>query len=221
MKLILLALAPVLIIAVYVYIRDKYEREPVHLLFKSLAAGILIVLPVILFERVFIAIMPPLSWSFKAFYTAFIVAALCEEVFKFLALYFLVWSNRNFNEKFDGIVYAVFVSLGFAAIENIMYVLEHGMQTGYIRMVISVPGHAIFGITMGYYFGLAKFYPKEKQALLIRALLYPIILHGIFDFILMLGNKRLLLLFIPFVAFLYFDGLRRMNNLSQRSIFKR
>lgn len=221
MKLLTIALAPVFIIAIYVYLRDKYEREPIHLLLKSLAAGALIVLPVILFERVFIAIMPPLAKSFHAFYTAFVVAGFTEETFKFLALFFMIWKNPNFNEKFDGIVYAVFISLGFAAIENILYVFEHGAATGYIRMVVSVPGHAIFGIAMGYYFGLAKFYSARRRLLLIRALLYPILLHGIFDFILMYGDRRLLILFVPFVIYLYFDGLRRMKNLSQRSIFRR
>ncbi len=220
MKLVVLALAPVVIIAVYVYFRDRYEREPLHLLLKSLAAGALIVLPIILFESVFISLMPQISKSFEAFYTAFVVAGFTEETFKFLALMVLIWPNRNFNEKFDGIVYAVFISLGFAAIENMKYVFEHGVQTGYIRMIISVPAHALFGVTMGYYTGLARFYRRGKVQLLFRALFYPFLLHGFFDFILMLGNKRLLLLFIPFVAFLYYDGFRRMKNLSRRSVYK-
>ena len=221
MKLLLLALAPVCIIAVYVYLRDKYEKEPIPLLMKSMGAGALIVLPIILIEKAFMAVMPVMPQPGEALYTAFLVAAFTEESFKFIALYVLIWQNKNFNEKFDGIVYAVFVSLGFAAIENIMYVFQHGEMTGYVRMLVSVPGHAIFGITMGYYFGLAKFYYKHRRMLLIRAILYPIILHGVFDFILMLGNKRLLLLFIPYVVYLYFDGLKRMKNLSLRSIYRK
>lgn len=220
MHLLLLALVPVVMIAIYVYLRDRYEREPIHLLLKSLAAGALIVLPVILFERVFIVVMPPLSQRWEAFYTAFVVAAFTEETFKYLALMVLIWPNKNFNEKFDRIVYAVFISLGFAAIENIKYVYAFGPETGYIRMMISVPAHALFGVTMGYYAGLARFYRKKKSWLLFRSWLYPILLHGVFDFILMAGDRRLLILFIPFVIYLYFDGLRHIKNLSKRSVFR-
>ncbi|MBN1598398.1 MAG: PrsW family intramembrane metalloprotease [Bacteroidales bacterium] len=220
MNLILVALAPVVIIALYVYFRDKYEKEPIRLLIKALIAGCIITVPVIFVERYFTSVKPPLSQIGDAFYTAFLVAAFTEEVFKYLVFIILIWQNKNFNKKFDGIVYAVFISLGFAAVENIMYVFNLGMNTGYIRAVVSVPGHAIFGIAMGYYFGLAKFYPSQRNLLLIRSFLYPILLHGVFDFILMSGHKILLLGFIPFVIFLYIDGLKRMKNLSDRSIFR-
>jgi RsiW-degrading membrane proteinase PrsW (M82 family) len=166
-------------------------------------------------------LVPQLPKNLKAFYTAFIVAGLTEEAFKYLAFFLLIWRNKNFNEKFDGIVYAVFISLGFATVENIGYVIQFGEQTGYIRALASVPAHALFGVTMGYYFGLAKFYTVQRKLFLVRAILYPIILHGIFDFILMLGNYRLFLAFIPYVIFLYIDGFRRMSNLSRRSIFRK
>ena len=221
MKLIILALAPVVIIAVFIYFRDKHEKEPVLLLLKSLGAGMLIVLPVIFVEKGFSSLIPFLPKKMEAFYTAFIVAAFSEESFKFLVFFLLIWKNKNFNEKFDGIVYAVFISLGFAAVENIGYVIQYGETTGYVRALASVPAHALFGVTMGYYLGLARFYAKHRNLFLIRAILYPVILHGIFDFILMLGNYRLFLAFVPYVIFLYIDGLRRISNLSRRSIFRR
>lgn len=221
MKLAILALAPVIIIAVFIYYRDKYEKEPVWLLLKSLVAGMLIVIPVIFVERGLSLLIPYLTKNTKAFYTAFVVAGLTEESFKYLAFFLLIWRNRNFNEKFDGIVYAVFISLGFAAVENVSYVIQYGETTGYIRALASVPAHALFGITMGYYFGLAKFYIKQRSVLQVKALFFPVILHGIFDFILMLANYRLFLGFIPYVIFLYIDGFRRMNNLSRRSIFRK
>lgn len=221
MKLLILALAPVFIIAFYVYYRDKYEKEPFWLLLKALGLGCLITVPVIFAERFLSALMPELSHAGTAFYNAFLVAGFTEELFKYLAFMFLIWTNKNFNEKFDGIVYAVFISLGFAGIENILYVFNHGEFVGYTRMVISVPAHALFGITMGYYLGLAKFYKKSRNIHLIRSFIYPVVLHGIFDFILMLGNYKLLLIFIPYVIFLYIDGFRRMKDLSNRSIFRR
>ena len=122
-NLFLLAIAPVVIIAVYIYMRDKYEKEPIIMLLNALGAGILITVPVLFLERLLSAVMPSFPPQGEAFYSAFIVAGFTEEFFKFLALYVLIWSNRNFNEKFDGIVYAVFISLGFAGVENILYVL--------------------------------------------------------------------------------------------------
>jgi len=120
MKLLILALAPVFVIALYVYYRDKYEREPIWLLLKALGLGCLITVPVIFVERFLSAQMPELSHTGTAFYDAFLVAGFTEELFKYLAFIFLIWTNKNFNEKFDCIVYAVFISLGFAGIENIL-----------------------------------------------------------------------------------------------------
>lgn len=211
MKLLLIALAPVLIIAVYIYFRDKYEKEPVKLLFSALVMGFLSTIPVIFLERYLLFVKPALTGIWPAFYDAFVVAGFSEELFKYLFVLLLIWRNRNFNEKFDGIVYATFVSLGFAAVENIMYVFQHGEYVGYTRAVISVPAHAIFGITMGFYLGLAKFSKRNRFMFLIKALLLPIIFHGIFDFILMLGDPRLSVLFIPFVIYLYYDGFRRLR----------
>jgi RsiW-degrading membrane proteinase PrsW (M82 family) len=220
MRLLILALAPVFVIAVYIYFRDKYEKEPIGQLIKSLVVGCLITLPIVYVEHFLTVIKPDFGGGWSAFYTAFVVAGTTEEVFKFLALFLLIWTNRNFNDKFDGIVYSVFISLGFAAIENIGYVFQNGESTAYTRAFLSVPGHALFGVTMGFYFRLAKFYPKQRINLLIKSLCFPILLHGIFDFILMLGNLRLMVIFIPYVAFLYFYGLRKMKNLSERSFFK-
>ena len=93
----------------------------------------------------------------SAGYTAFVVAGFTEELMKYLAFYFFFWQERNFNEKFDGIIYAVYISLGFAAVENILYVFSGGMGVGFVRAFTAVPAHALFGISMGYYFGLARF----------------------------------------------------------------
>jgi RsiW-degrading membrane proteinase PrsW (M82 family) len=156
----------------------------------------------------------------EAAYQAFIVAGFTEELFKFLALYLLVWRSPSFNEKFDGIVYAVFVSLGFAAVENVMYVMDGGYQTAIVRAITAVPAHALFGITMGYYFGIAHMYSELRSSYLIKALLMPILLHGIYDFILMVGINWLLVLFAFYVVFLYIFGIRKMKTLSDASIFK-
>ncbi len=220
MAVLLASLAPVFIILFYIYFRDKYDKEPLGLLIKALLLGIAIVVPVIFVERMLMTMMPQSSKVAEAAYHAFVVAGSTEELFKFLALYLLVWKNPNFNEKFDGIVYAVFVSLGFAGVENVLYVMDGGMQTALIRAITAVPAHAIFGITMGYYLGIAHMYQELKGKYLGRALLVPIILHGIYDFILMVEVGWLLLLFIPYVVALYIMGMKKMKVLSDTSVFK-
>jgi RsiW-degrading membrane proteinase PrsW (M82 family) len=220
MVVLLASLAPICIILFYIYFRDKYEREPLGLLLKSVVAGMLVVLPILFVERLLMALMPTLGQIGTAAYHAFVVAGTTEEAFKFLVLYLLVWKSPSFNEQFDGIVYAVFVSLGFAAVENVVYVMEGGMQTAMLRAVTAVPAHALFGITMGYYLGIARRYQELRSSYLIRALLYPILLHGIYDFILMVEIDWLLVLFIPYVIGLYVLGMRKMKILSDNSVFK-
>jgi RsiW-degrading membrane proteinase PrsW (M82 family) len=220
MAALLASLAPVFIILFYIYFRDKYDKEPLGLLIKALLMGVVIVFPVIFAERFMMNLMPQLGRLGAAAYHAFFVAGLMEELFKFLALYILVWRSPSFNEQFDGIVYAVFVSLGFAGVENVLYVMDGGMQTAFTRALTAVPAHAIFGIAMGYYLGIAHSYEELRASYLRRALLVPILLHGIYDFILMVEIDWLLLLFIPYVMWLYFMGLRKMKQLSDASVFK-
>jgi protease PrsW len=220
MNLLILSLAPVVIIAAYIYYRDKYEKEPLRLLLKALVAGVIIVIPVIFVEQFLSLFQPLFPGIFNAAYHGFVVAAFTEESFKFIALYLLFWRTHTFNEKFDGIVYASFISLGFAGVENVLYVFEYGASTGITRALTAVPAHAIFGVTMGFYAGQARFYDKLKIQLLKKALLLPIFLHGIYDFILMTGYDWLLLVFAGFVIFLYISALKRIKMLSDQSIYK-
>jgi len=220
MAVLLASLAPVLIILFYIYFRDKYEKEPLGMLVKALLGGVLIILPVIIVERWLSALSPFSGKVGAAAWHAFVVAGSTEEIFKYLALYLLIWKSPSFNEKFDGIVYAVFVSLGFAAVENVMYVMEGGLQTAAIRALTAVPAHAIFGVTMGYYLGIAHMYEELKKEYLLRAIAIPVLLHGIYDFILMVEIGWLLILFIPYLVLLYIMGIKKMKTLSNASVFK-
>jgi len=219
MNLIFMALAPVFIIALYVYYRDKYEKEPWRMLFTTLIIGALLAIPVIFVER-FFSLFTPSNPIRGTLYTAFVIAGFTEEGFKFLAFILLIWKSREFNEKFDGIVYAVFISLGFAGIENILYVTQGGAAMGLFRALTAVPAHALFGITMGYYFGLALFYPAQRRVMIIMAFLIPFLLHGFYDFCLMSQNHALLTLFVPFVIYLWISGFRKIKVLSDHSIYK-
>lgn len=220
MGLIVISLAPVLIIAGYIYFRDKYEKEPIRLLLLALLAGGLTVIPILFVEVFLESFTESFPGLFSPAWKAFVVAGFTEESFKFFALYLLIWRSPEFNEKFDGIVYAVFISLGFAAVENVLYVLEGGVGIGVMRAITAVPAHAIFGITMGFYFGLARFYEKEQYTLILKAFVFPIILHGIYDFILMTGIVWLTGVFFLFVIFLYIFGLKRVKRLADQSFYK-
>ena len=182
MSILIIALAPVIIIAFYIYYRDKYEKEPFGMLFKSLLLGAVIALPAGLIE---LALTPLLNYFpviCRAFIDNIFVVAFTEEVFKYAAVLLLIWRNKFFNERFDGIVYATFVSLGFAALENIFYVADSGAGVGILRAFLAVPGHALWGIFMGYQLGLAKFVPAERPKRLLLAFIIPFIGHGIYDF---------------------------------------
>lgn len=219
MDLLIIALAPIAAILLYMFFRDRYEHEPIKLLIGAFIMGCLTVIPVLFVESFLSKALAFLSGTLAVFWQSFVVAATTEEFFKLLFLYWFIWKRKDFNEKFDGIVYAVFISMGFAAIENILYVFDYGFQTGITRALTAVPAHFLFGVTMGFYFGLAKFYPKMKAKLLWAAFIYPIILHGIYDFILMSGSPFYLLLFVPFVVFMWYYGIRKIKSLSAKSIF--
>lgn len=219
--LLLIASAPVFIILAYIYYRDKYEREPFKLLFEGLIAGGVIVFPAIYLEEVMQHFGASFSGLGGAAYTAFVVAAFVEEMLKFFAVYVLIWRNINFNESFDGIVYAVFVSLGFALVENVMYVVQlpDGLHVGITRAYTAVPAHAMFGVYMGYWFGLAKFNAKKRMKCLALALFFPFVFHGIYDFILLSQKKYLLFLFFPLLIFMLARALKRLNQHSGVTAF--
>jgi RsiW-degrading membrane proteinase PrsW (M82 family) len=220
MYLLLLALAPAFVIMIYVYLRDKFEKEPINLILKGLLLGAIIIFPVGLVENYILGFGKTFETIPKAAWDGFIAAGATEEAFKYFMVFILIWRNRNFNEKFDGIVYAVSVSLGFATVENLFYVFsENSMQVGLLRAFTAVPGHAIFGVVMGFYLGLARFSEREKGKWLLRAFLVPWLLHGIYDFLIMSGHPLLILAFIPFLIFMYRIGLKRMREFNQESVF--
>ena len=188
--ILLAALAPIAILAYYIYRRDKFQKEPVKELLKAFGMGILSV-------PVSLLISTPLE--FAGFYSmetqtlldavklSFLGAAIPEEIAKFLMLWLFVRKSRCFDENVDGIVYASVVSLGFAAVENILYLVtnyESWISVGITRALFSVPGHFFFGVLMGYYYSLFRFYPAAGRKVKWLVLGAPILAHGLFDTIL-------------------------------------
>lgn len=187
MNLLLLAIAPSFIIILYIYYKDKYEKEPKRLLFYNFLLGAIVsILITTILYYVFDLVLPLLNNKsiFQQFIKAFFVVALTEEFSKYIIVYYYAQRNKEFNEPFDGIVYAVMVSMGFATTENICYVLSGGSyETALVRAFTAVPAHATFAILMGYYMGKAKF-SKNKIRLNLTGLFLAVIFHGTYDFFL-------------------------------------
>ena len=187
---IIAALAPAVMLLYYIYRKDSFQKEPVKELLKAFGMGILSV-------PVSLLISTPLE--FAGFYSmetqtlldavkvSFLGAAIPEEIAKFLMLWLFVRKSRCFDEKVDGIVYASVVSLGFAAVENILYLVtnyESWISVGITRALFSVPGHFFFGVLMGYYYSLFRFYPAAGRKVKWLVLGAPILAHGLFDTVL-------------------------------------
>ena len=186
MELIIFALAPVAVIIFYIYLKDKYEKEPKRLLVISFLLGAIvsIIITTVLYGVFELAIPLTNSLSvFQQFIQAFFVVGFTEELSKYLIVLLFAQRNKAFNEQFDGIVYAVMVSMGFAATENIFYVMESGAPTALARAFTAIPAHATFGILMGYFMGKAKF-SKNRMILNLTGLGLAILFHGAYDFFL-------------------------------------
>lgn len=200
MMLFALALIPAIILLIYIYNRDKKEKEPTKLLVKCFCMGMVSIIPALILEIILELVLFDSGIMTQgsiagAFVMGFVVAGLSEELFKYFMLHKLTWNNENFDYMFDGIVYAVFVSLGFATLENVFYVFSGGLVTALFRMVTAIPGHTCFGVYMGYYYSKTKLaevegneaeYKKNKR----KSLLLPMVLHGLYDALIMLdGNE--------------------------------
>lgn len=221
MLLLAAAVAPSAALLYYFYARDKYEKEPRLMLLKAFLLGGGLVIPVLFIEMRLHIFDISSSNLFTAGYTAFVVAGLVEESFKFLFFFLYIWKNREFNEMYDGIVYSVFISLGFATVENLAYVLSTGFSTAIVRSFTAVPAHALFAVVMGYYLGIAKFAkPQYRKKYIWFGLITPVILHGIYDFILLSQKFYLLMLFIPYMLYLWKRGLRHVDELVEFSQFR-
>ena len=229
--LLVLAVLPVVALLVFIYMKDRYEREPLPLLLSTFAVGLVSVLPAVLLEMLF-SLFTPADPMAAALYDGFVVAGFCEELTKLLLLSWVIWRNSHFDEYFDGIVYAVFLSLGFACSENLLYVfgqddLSTSIFTGMTRALLSVPAHFLFAVVMGYHFALAKFDIARRKRHLFYALLFPLLLHGTYDALLMLSSAlgemggsltaTLFILFVVFDIYMWRWGMRRVRHLQELS----
>ncbi len=202
---IFLAILPVILIILYIYHKDKYDKEPLRLIIICFILGIISVIPAIILET--FAMKLGLGISDNVLNTALFAifgVGLSEEFSKYIFVRYYAYKKKDFNEPFDGIIYAVVVSMGFAAAENIKYVMDGGTNVALLRMFTAVPAHAAFAVVMGYYIGLAKFSDKPFP-LMVKGLALATLFHGLYDLFLFL-NEAWGLAILSFVV-LYF-GIR-------------
>lgn len=198
MLLLALAIAPGLAISLYIFFKDQYNPEPRRHLVICFFLGIISAGIALLLETVLIGISDQFipESIFRTAIHAFLFVALMEEWSKYIMVRGYAFPKPEFDEPFDGIVYAVMVSMGFATIENIGYVMEHGYTTAFLRMFLSVPSHASFAIIMGYNMGKAKFAGTRRTTYLMKGLVWAVFWHGTFDFFLFLQDNKMVKEFI-------------------------
>lgn len=224
------ALTPVVVLLWYIYRKDKVQPEPAKWLLKAFGFGVL---------SAFLSFVFSVPVSFllgmemdantyssirEAFADAFVLAAIPEELAKLIMLWLLLRKNPHFDERFDGIVYAVCIGMGFAGIENVMYLiggLEDGtwIRTGIVRALFAVPAHFLFAVLMGYYYSIYQFGIDRSAKTKVMILAAPIIAHGIYDGILMSTQIDESLAGLCMILFLWFfnnlrkKGKERINSL--------
>lgn len=223
------AILPALFLMRYIYRKDTFEKEPASLLWRLILGGLLAAGLSIILERVGLdVVLPTLPIQNETAYyiaTALIVG-LIEEGTKMLFLRRYTWNNPNFNFRFDGVVYAVFVSLGFAAIENVLYVYQFGLSVAFARAMLAIPAHMGFAVFMGAYYGRAKICEVRgdfsgKVRNMVLSYVVAVALHTFYDAAAMINSETSMMVFMGFVAVMYFIVYNKIHreSVSDREIY--
>ncbi len=197
MEILAITFAPVFLLLFYFYIRDKYEEEPLQRIFVTFIVGMIASIPILVFEIITAYVIDIEGQGIgKIFKESFIVAGFVEELFKFIVVITTIYFSRHFNEPYDGIIYTVSASLGFATVENVMYVLTLGTLAGIFRAFTALPAHAFFGVIMGFFVGLSKFTRTiiKKIFLMLIGILIAVFLHGLYNFLLFTGTPIMMVM---------------------------
>ncbi len=214
-----LAIIPGLLLIIYVYGKDKVEKEPIGLIIKIIICGILSCFAAGFLEEAESQVLPsyPEGSVEYAVQTSFLMAALVEETVKYIAMRIPTWRHPAFNYRFDGIVYGMSSAIGFAVYENIMYVAMYGFETGIVRAFTAVPLHAFCGAFMGAFYSYSKkasIMGKSPLPYTILALLVPMLIHGTYDTFAFLGERGTFPLLV-LVVLLYIAAITMIRKMSK------
>lgn len=222
--LVFVAALPVVLICMYVYRKDL-EKEPKKLLTKLMLWGVFSIIPVIIVELIADVFFSVNGYEgfLVIFLYCFVGIGLIEEMAKWFISYKVIYRNNDFNETYDAIVYSVFTSLGFALIENLLYVLSNGFITGVLRSITAVPAHTCCGIVMGYYLGLAKREDtldnqNKSNYYMLLSILVPIVIHTMYDSLAFSREKGSLCIFILFTILLYVISFVTIKKVSKKNV---
>ncbi|WP_313891006.1 glutamic-type intramembrane protease PrsW [Psychrobacillus sp.] len=205
--LLSVAIAPALALLSYFYLRKDIAKEPSRLLLHTFIYGAIITFPILFIQHV---IQEEQVFTSLFLHHAIATSAL-EEFFKWLILIVAIYKHVEFDDPYDGILYGASVSLGFATVENILYLLNFGMDEAFLRALLPVSSHALFGVVMGYYLGRAKFSASNQAKYeVFYAFIAPFILHITYNSILIIKGVDLLLI-APFMLFLWLFGLSKVK----------
>lgn len=201
------AIAPGLALLSYFYLRNQMSTEPRKTLLQAFFFGTLITFPIMFIQYVVKeegAITNPI-------FADVLFSSGLEEFFKWFVIFTLIFRHIEFDDPYDGILYGASVSLGFATVENVLYLLTFGINTAFIRAALPVSSHALFGVLMGYYYGKSKFAKNDKQAeYLILSFISPLLLHITYNFILTFEGYWAYLI-APFMLFLWWFALKKVK----------
>lgn len=215
--LISLAILPAAYLMRYIYRQDRLDKEPASLLTKLVILGMCSAPVAAILETIGTAFLSRhMNPTHYYMIYAFLIVGVSEEVCKLVFLYLGSWRHRAFDYHFDGLVYAVYVSLGFAILENILYVFQGGVTTAIMRAVLSIPGHMCFAVPMGIFYSDAKSLEmRHRQGVLsklLTGLLFSIFLHGLYDFCLMDSHYLLFIVVVIFIYLMIFYVIRNEAN---------
>ncbi|AXI09363.1 PrsW family intramembrane metalloprotease [Oceanobacillus zhaokaii] len=203
-------LAPIIGLMSYFYLKDRVT-EPLSLIFRAFIFGALLVFPIMFIQYA----LETEGISNNIFIQSFFFVAFFEEFFKWFIFLFVMYNHSQFDDHYDGIVYAVAISLGFASLENVLYLFTNGIEYAMLRAFFPVSSHALFGVIMGYYFGKAKLTNFHTRWNIFLALFIPFILHGIYNYILKSLASSWSYYLIPFMILLWFIALHRVKIANQ------
>lgn len=226
--LLFVAILPVVLLGIYIYNKDK-NKEPKHTVMKMFIGGLLSAVMTIIITILINHVFPWLDLDYNNYSSiglliyAFLMISMIEEFSKWIILYFLSYHDKEFDELYDMIIYSTFVSLGFAAIENIIYVFDYGFSVALLRIFSAVPSHVAMAVFMGYFLSMAKyeFVNKNHKAHnknMILSIIIPVLLHGLYDYVLLLKNEYIIFLFVPFIMIVYIIAYNRLNKLSKSTV---